>query len=96
MFILQGNKLLPVPLIAERGFFKSYLVPKLCLGMSVCQALLDDSENLKHHSMNDEIIHSAFMISYFQCESEITVLYCQAELDLQAFPNRVWERDLNL
>jgi hypothetical protein len=60
--------------------------------MPASQALLDDSENLKHHSINDGIIHSAFMISHFQCESEIMVLYCQAELDRQAFPNRVWER----
>jgi hypothetical protein len=59
--------------------------------MSASQALLDDSENLKHHSINDEIIHSAFMISHFHYEGKITVLYCQAELDRQAFPNRVWE-----
>jgi hypothetical protein len=30
--------------------------------------------------------------SHFQCKDKITVMYCQAELDQQAFPNRVWER----
>ena len=54
---------------------------------------LAHSENLKHHSINDEIIRSAFMIFHFQCEGKITVLYCQAELDMQAFPNGVWERE---
>jgi len=57
--------------------------------MPASQALLDDSEELKYLQMTREYIQH-FFIS--KCEGNMTVAYCQAELDRQAFPNSVWER----